>query len=148
MWDEPVLDPGLQLPAPLTLRLFDGDNVIFSSEKHWLHPLFDLEAFFAQGGQDPARTRLVDRITGRAAAFLVARLGIPELHTLILSRRAIPVLERHGVHFHCGEEVDRVLCATEDLLAGVEDPEAAWTLLQARRAYSAGGRSSVMKKNP
>ena len=92
MWNEPVLNPELHLPAPLTLRLFDGDGVIFSSERHWLHPLFDLEAFFAQGGQDPTRTRLVDRITGRAAAFLVARLGIPELHTLILSRRAIPIL--------------------------------------------------------
>ena len=146
MRGEPV--PELDLPAPLTLRLYQGDEVLFSSEKHWLHPLFDLEDFFAQDGRDPAGTRLVDRITGRAAAFLVVRLGIRELRTGLLSRRAIPVLERHGVHFHCGEEVDRVLCATEDLLAGVEDPEAAWTLLQARRAYSAGGRSSVMKKNP
>ena len=61
MRDEPVLDPGLHLPVPVTLRLFDGDNVIFSSERHWLHPLFDLEAFFAQGGQDPSRTRPVMR---------------------------------------------------------------------------------------
>jgi hypothetical protein len=136
VWDEPVLDPGLHLPAPLTLRLFDGDNVIFSSERHWLHPLFDLEAFFAQSGQDPARTRLVDRITGRAAAFLVARLGIPELHTLILSRRAIPVLARFGIRYRCGDLVDRVTCATEDLLAETLDLEAAWSLLQERRSRS------------
>ncbi len=136
MWDEPVLDPGLHLPAPLTLRLFNGDEVLFSSERHWLHPLFDLEAFFAQSGQDPARTRLVDRITGRAAAFLVARLGIPELHTLILSRRAIPILARHGIRYHCGELVDRVTCATEDLLAETLDLEAAWSLLQERRSHS------------
>lgn len=135
----------LPLPAPLTLRLYQGEEVLFSSEKHWLHPLFDLEDFFPQSGRDPARTRLVDRITGRAAAFLVVRLGIRELRTGLLSRRAIPVLERHGVQDRCGEEIDRVLCATEDLLAGIEDPEAAWALLQERRAYS---RSSVMKKNP
>ena len=136
MKNGPSLDPGLHLPAPLTLRLFDGDGVIFSSERHWLHPLFDLEAFFAQGGQDPTRTRLVDRITGRAAAFLVARLGIPELHTLILSRRAIPILAQYGVRYRCGELVDRVTCATEDLLAETLDLEAAWSLLQERRSRS------------
>ena len=136
MWDEPVLDPGLHLPAPLTLRLFDGDKVIFSSERHWLHPLFDLEAFFAQGGHDPAKTRLMDRITGRAAAMLVARLGIRELHTLILSRRAIPILARHGIRYRFRELVDRVACATEDLLAETQDLEAAWLLLQERRARS------------
>ena len=136
MWNEPVLNPELHLPAPLTLRLFDGDGVIFSSERHWLHPLFDLEAFFAQGGQDPTRTRLVDRITGRAAAFLVARLGIPELHTLILSRRAIPILARYGVWYRCGELVDRVTCVTEDLLTETQDLETAWSLLQERRSRS------------
>jgi hypothetical protein len=130
-------DPALELPAPLTLRLYSGDAVIFSSEKHWLHPLFDLEAFFRDSGQDPARTRLVDRITGRAAAFLVVRLGIRDLRTRVLSRRAIPVLERFGVHHQCDELIDKVLCATEDLLAETQDPEAAWVLLQERRARAA-----------
>jgi hypothetical protein len=124
----------LELPAPLTLRLYRGTEVLFSSEKHWLHPLFDLEAFFARGGQDPAGTRLVDRITGRAAAFLVVRLGIRDLDTRVLSRRAIPVLEAHGVRVRRGEEIDRVACATEDLLADIQDPQEAWALLQQRRA--------------
>jgi zinc transport system ATP-binding protein len=132
--DELLMDSGMPLPAPLTLRLFAGAEVIFSSDRHWLHPLFDLEAFFPQSGQDPARTRLVDRITGRAAAFLVARLGIPELHSLLLSRRAIPVLERHGIHYHCDELVDQISCATEELLMDIEEPEAAWSMLQERRS--------------
>lgn len=130
-------DPALELPAPLTLRLYSGDAVIFSSEKHWLHPLFDLEGFFRDSGQDPAQTFLVDRITGRAAAFLVVRLGIRDLRTQVLSRRAIPVLERFGVRHQCGELIDKVLCATEDLLAETQDPEAAWVLLQERRARAA-----------
>jgi zinc transport system ATP-binding protein len=125
--------PELDLPAPLTLRLYQGGEVVFSSEKHWLHPLFELEAFFAQSGLDPAGTTLVDRVTGRAAAFMVVRLGIRELRTLVLSRRAIPVLEQAGVRYACREEVDRILCATEDLLAPIQDPEAAWDLLQERR---------------
>ena len=136
MTDDRPPDPGPGLPPPLTLRLFEGEEVLFSSDKRWLHPLFDLEAFFAQSGRDPARTRLVDRITGRAAAFLVARLGVPELHTWILSRRAIPILARYGIRYRCGELVDRVACATEDLLAETLDPELAWSLLQERRSCS------------
>ena len=118
----------LDLPEPLTLRLRRGGEVLFTSEKHWLHPLFDLEAFLAH--VETAGTLLEDRVTGRAAAFLVVRLGIPELRTRVLSRRAVPVLERHGVRYRCREEVERVLCATEDLLADVEDPEAARTILE------------------
>ena len=128
--------PEDDLPAPLTLRLWAGAEVLFTSEKHWLHPLFDLEAWFAQSGRDPAGTRLVDRVTGRAAAFLMVRLGLPELHTRVLSRRALPVLDRYGVRHTCGELVDQLPCATEDLLAGVQDPGAARALLQERRARS------------
>lgn len=133
MKDESLPGSGSPLPAPLTLRLYAREEVIFSSDRHWLHPLFELEAFFTQSGQDPARTRLVDRITGRAAAFLVARLGIPELHSLLLSRRAIPVLERHGIRYSCDELVDQIACATEELLADTLELETAWSMLQERR---------------
>lgn len=122
------------LPEPLTLRLYAGTEVLFSSDRHWLHPLFDLEAFFAQSGEHPARTCLVDRITGRAAAFLVARLGIRDLHTRLLSRRAIPVLERYGIRYHGDQLVDQVACATEDLLADIQDMDTARSILEARRS--------------
>lgn len=131
-------EPFLDLPTPLTLRLYAGTEVIFSSEKHWLHPLFDLDGFFAQSGRDPALTCLVDRVTGRAAAFLVARLGIRSLQTMVLSRRARPVLEQYGIQCRCREEIDRVACATEDLLADTLDLDAAWALLQDRRSRARG----------
>jgi hypothetical protein len=139
MRDAPVpepLDPETLLPAPMTLRLWAGTEAIFTSERRWLHPLFDLEAFFAGTWLEPARTRLEDKVTGRAAAFLMARLGLRELDTAVLSRLAVPVLERHGIRFRCGELVDRIGCATEELLAPVEDVEAACVLLRARRARS------------
>ena len=129
--------PAFELPAPLTLRLYRQEAVLFSSEKHWLHPLFDLEAFLAKG-HDPAGTLLVDRITGRAAAFLMARLGLPRLHTGILSRRAIPVLEQYGIAFQAGAIVDQIACATEEELGGVEDLDTAYGLLEARRNRAMG----------
>ena len=63
----------------------------------------------------------------------MVRLGLRDLHTGLLSDRAVPVLERWGVRTRAGARVPRVLCATEDLLAGIEDPEAAWALLRERR---------------
>jgi len=133
---EPIPDPALDLPASLTLCLYAGNERVFASASHWLHPLFELESFFARSGQDPRRTRLVDRVTGRAAALLVARMGIPDLHTLVLSRRAIPVLARHGIQCRYRDRVDRIACVTEDLLADTEDPATAWSLLQERRAQA------------
>ena len=132
----PAWDPELDLPAGVTLRLYAGGRVAFESGGRWLHPLFDLEEHLARTGLDPAGARLVDRITGRAAAFLVVRMGIRTLDTRLLSDRAVPVLDAHGVRWRCAERVERVLCRTEDLLADVLDAEAAWTLLQARRARS------------
>lgn len=131
-----VTAPGLDLPPGTTLRLYRGGQVLFESGRRWLHPLFDLEEHLARTGLDPAGTRLADRITGRAAAFLVVRLGIRDLDTRLLSDRAVPVLDAHGVRWRCDERVERVLCMTEDLLADVQDPGEAWTLLQARRARS------------
>lgn len=140
--------PDLELPAPLTLRLYAGTRVLFTSEKHWLHPLFDLEGFFARDGIDPAGTRLLDRVTGRAAAFLVARLGIRDMDTLVLSRRAIPVLDQHGVRWRCGQMVDRIQCATEDLLADIRDPEAAWSILQERRCRALKAGPAAPEADP
>ena len=65
-------DPGLRLPPPLTLRLYAGTEVVFASDKHWLHPLFELETYFKETGVEPAGTLLVDRVTGRASAMLMA----------------------------------------------------------------------------
>jgi hypothetical protein len=54
----------------------------------------------------------------------------------VLSRRALPILAQHGIRHWCGELVDRVACATEDLLAETQDLETAWSLLQERRSRS------------
>lgn len=129
---EPPLEPGFLLPAPLTLQLQLGGAVVFSSEQHWLHPLFELETFLARGC-DLTDALLVDRVTGRAAAFLVARLGIRRLHTGVLSRLAIPILDHQGIEYRCAEKIERLSCATETLLSGIHDPEQAYALLKERR---------------
>jgi zinc transport system ATP-binding protein len=138
MRPELSIEPEFLLPAPCTLRLYLEGEVFFSSNKHWLHPLFDLQAFFAGEGA-PAGAVLVDRVTGLGAAFLVANLGIRQLRTQLLSRLAIPVLERHGIEVRCKETVAKVACATEDLLAGIQATEEACALLRIRREQALAG---------
>ena len=111
-----------------------GESTAFSSSKRWLHPLFELEAHH---GVQPIpgleEGLLVDRVTGAAAAFLVADLGIRRLWTGTLSRRAIPILEAHGVAFQAVTLVDRIACSTEDEFADISDCKRAPGLALARR---------------
>ena len=136
MKGEPTPWARLELEGPLTLKLLRGEEVLFTSERRWLHPLFELETYFKETGVEPAGTLLVDRVTGRAAAMLMARLGLPRLRTGVLSRLAIPILEAHGIACLAREIVERIPCATESELETVEDLEAAYGLLRTRRANS------------
>ena len=119
-------------PDGTTLEVLDGTRVVFSSRRNWLHPLFELEAFLRSERLDPAGLLLRDKIIGRAAALLIVRLGFRRVQAGLLSEPGREVLEAHGVAFTCGRLVERVLCRTEQALAGVDDLEAAWRDLYAR----------------
>jgi hypothetical protein len=124
--------PGPDLPAGVTCQYRVGDRVLFASGRRWLHPLFDLGDHLGAAKADP-QGLLVDTIIGRGAAFLIARLGLANVRTRLVSRLAIPVLDAHGVAWSAGAEVERVLCATEAELADVTDVEEACRLLARRR---------------
>ena len=131
-----------QLPDGITLQLYAlhgasglPEKVLFSSSKKWLHPLFDLESFLAQNKQSFASEELLlrDRVIGRAAAFLITRLGIKNLETDLLSRLAIPLFEKESVKFSAVKTVDDIDCMTENLLKTLKDPEEIYAMLLARR---------------
>jgi zinc transport system ATP-binding protein len=115
-----------------SLELFRGPRRVFSSAGRWLHPLFELEDFLAQSGLDPYGLRLRDRIVGKAAAFLIVRLGIPRLQAGVLSRLGKQVLEDRRVQHSWQRLVERIDCQTEAFLENVEDPEQAYVWLRQR----------------
>ncbi|TVR05833.1 MAG: DUF1893 domain-containing protein [Spirochaetaceae bacterium] len=135
--DEQTNDGALANGA-VVLRLSRNGVDLFSSARPWLHPLLDLSRFLAareEGGarrESVADCELYDKIIGRAAALLIVRLGIRSVQTEILSRRAMPVLDAHAVAWRATTVVDRIDCRTEDLLADVVDPNAAYRLVSAR----------------
>ena len=117
-------------------------KLLFSSAKKWLHPLFELEEFLAaygKGGRDFSTCEfggelfLRDRVVGRAAAFLIVRMGIRRVETDILSRRAIPLLQENSVATEAIATVDAIDCMTEDLLKDKSNPQEVYALLAERR---------------
>ena len=115
-----------------TLTVFRNGTPIFTSYGKWLHPLFELEAYFADHAFEPDHLILQDKIIGKAAALLILRLGFRTVKAGVLSKLGEAVLQRHGIVYTYEQLVDRIHCQTEELLATVEDPEEAYRLVKVR----------------
>ena len=115
-----------------TLTVLHESTPIFTSHGKWLHPLFELEAYLAEHPIQPEDLILQDKIIGKAAALLIYRLGFRTVKAGILGRLGEAVLQRYGIAYTYEQLVDSIHCQTEDLLAEVEDPEAAYQLVRVR----------------
>jgi len=115
-----------------TLTVFRNGTPIFTSSSKWLHPLFELEEYLADHAFEPDHLILQDKIIGKAAALLILRLGFRTVKAGILSRLGEAVLQRYEIAYSYEQLVDRIHCQTEELLATVEDPEAAYQLVKVR----------------
>jgi len=110
-----------------------AEEIIFTSEGKWLYPLFELEDFLKDHEYNPAKLILEDKIIGRGAAVLIARLGIRKCHGRLVSRKAFLVSEREGLEISWDELVDSIECQTEIALHDRMTLEESYTEL-ARRA--------------
>ena len=148
-----------KLPESITMQLYlranDSDNlygeVLFSSSKRWLHPLFELDEFLTihtksiskdfrtfefEGGicADSSDLFLRDRVIGRAAAFLILRMGIRHIETDIVSRSALPLLKGNSIAYEAIETIETTKCLTEELLKDNIKHEEAYKILTEQRA--------------
>lgn len=114
------------------LEVYREGTLIFFSDAHWLYPLFELEAFLRDTTICAADLFVKDKIIGRAAALLLVRLGIKEVRGELMSKLASEALDRYGVYYTYKKLVDRIICATEDILKEEFDPERAYTILKMR----------------
>ena len=92
------------------------DQVIFTHDGKWLHPLFAVEDFLAAGDWQADQLFLEDKIIGRGAAVLIARMGFTACHGRIVSRKALPLLERYSITVSWDQLVDTLQCQTEQIL--------------------------------
>jgi zinc transport system ATP-binding protein len=110
-----------------------NDNVVFTSDAHWLHPLFEFHEFLSRGDAPPvAEMILHDKVAGRAAACMIVYLGIRKCHIELMSSRAIPVFKRAGVEFTYDNLVEQISCMTEVLISDDMPVDDVWLLLRKR----------------
>jgi len=117
-----------------------NDREIFSSHGKWLYPLFELEDFLAKNRYRTSELFLQDKIAGKAAAYLITRLGFVRVHIHLISQGALDVFSRHHVTASYDQVVPRIECKTEAIVRGDEDLDSVWQMLR-RRAGRVDGLS-------
>lgn len=123
--------------------LVRGGEIISSGRGRGVDPLLSLydDAPAAFTG-----AAVVDKVIGRAAAFIAVSGKAGYVYGLVMSEDAEELLLRHGVECGYDEKVPRILnrsrdglCPLEASVQGIESPEAALDAL--RRRVSELGRS-------
>ena len=127
------------------LKIFSSDTQIFYSESKWLHPIFEFEEFLK--AYDGPRTNLSawDSAIGKAAAVLLVRLGVKQIHGELVSNLAVKYIAQT-----LGEGkltwdtlVDRLMCQTENQLENLTDSDEMYYLLRQRAKLVLGVPVSI-----
>ena len=108
------------------------NQIIFTSDSHWLHPLFELDDFLSKQEIPVTDLFLQDKVAGKAAACMIVRLGIKKCHIELISERAVPVFEKAGVEYTYNMPVEQIDCRTEYLIADDMAVDDVWLFLRKR----------------
>jgi len=128
-----------------SLIITQNNQEIFSSHSKWLYPLFELEDFLESVTYSAKDLFLTDKIAGRAAAFLIVRLGFKKVHIHLISEGAVSIFKRFQIDFTFDELVPKIQCKTEEIVTGDEPVDEVWQMLR-RRASRVAGLSVEMKE--
>jgi len=115
-----------------SLLIRNQDGIIFTSDSHWLHPLFELNDFLTNNPVSVAGLFLHDKIAGKAAACMIVYLGIRKCHIELISSRAIPVFVKAGVEFTYDTQIEHIDCRTEYMITDDMTVEEVWLFLRKR----------------
>ena len=120
------------------------DSIIFTSDSHWLHPLFEFDDFLTKNCYAVSELFLQDKIAGKAAACMIVRLGIKKCHIELISERAIPVFEKARIDYTFDIKVEHIDCRTEYLITDEMSVDETWLFLR-RRAGRVQGLPVLME---
>ena len=123
----------------LSLLIYIDGEVVYSDPGRGIGPL--LNALETIGKEKLHGSLVVDKIIGRAAAFLIAYMEAAEAHAITLSATAKDVLQKYGLKYQFKHEVPVVrgrdgapLCPFERLVQDVNDAEEAYEKIKAKMA--------------
>jgi hypothetical protein len=122
--------------ANANLNVILNEEVVFQSDKGWLHPLFELEEFLKSHPLDMPQADVHDKVIGKAAAMLIARMGAGSVYGDVMSKLGRDVFLQAGIPHTYGTLVARIDCRTEELLLEINDLERAHAMLIERAGRS------------
>ena len=85
-----------------TLRVYEGDQLVFCSNKDRLLPLLEYIEGFVPQHQSVV---ILDKVMGNAAALLSIKAGCQEVCSPLGSQLAIKTLDKYGIKYHLTEIV-------------------------------------------
>ena len=115
-----------------TLRVYEDEKLVFSSQKERLLPLLEyIEGYSVNKRQ----VVIFDKIMGNAAALLSIKAGVKEVYSPLGSQIAVNTLDKYRIRYHLSEIVPFIqqpnsedMCPMERLSVG-KDPEEFYTAL-------------------
>ncbi len=120
-----------------TLRIYQDETLVFSSEKDRLLPLMEFIVLQQKDSVQQPVT-IFDRIMGNAAALLAVKVNCREVYSPLGSELAVRTLERYGIEYHLSEIVPYIqrpdgkgICPMEQLSINKE-PEEFYREMKAR----------------
>jgi len=117
----------------LSLMVVQSNSVVYSSRKEGMRPLLDV----VESKKACLKDALVlDKVVGRAAALLLCYGKSKYIFADLMSRKAVEVLELHGVDYSCDQLTPNILnnettdlCPFEKLVEKIFDPEEGYQLI-------------------
>ncbi|MGM0508657.1 MAG: DUF1893 domain-containing protein [Fusobacteriota bacterium] len=116
-----------------SLNVFYKGELIYISEKKWLHPLIDLENYLKENDNIKRENLYIkDKIIGRAAAFLLVKLGVKKVDTEVISELGKDIFEKFNIEYTYDELIDKINCKTENLLKDINKVDKAYEVIMGR----------------
>lgn len=108
-------------------------ETVYTADERGIAPLLN----WLEKGVDLRGFAVADRIVGKAAALLFVLCGVKTVYGEVMSEKAPPVLQEHGIAFSCGKSVPMIInregtgsCPMEATAASIDDPHEAFEALK------------------
>ena len=118
--------------------VINGGKIVAVERGRGVSPLLKL---YDNRRNDMQKSVVVDKVIGRAAAFIIIKSGAVFVHGKLMSEDAKELLEKHNIATSHDLLVPRILnrkrdglCPLEASVSGISDPDAALTAMRKRIA--------------
>jgi hypothetical protein len=122
------------LDSDNTLRIYQGEALIFTSKKDRLLPLME----YLADNQSGEPVTIFDKVMGNAAALLAVKANCREVYSPLGSELGIKTLKKHNIKYHLDKIVPYIMrqdgkgmCPMEQLSIG-KTPEEFYREMKAR----------------